>query len=73
MTGTMMTPTKSDLVTSALFDFAGYLTVLPVIEVGDTADATSLLERLSQFLANRNLSASSEVQLPIENWQEFLD
>ena len=73
MTGTMMTPTKSDLVAAALFDFAGYLNVLPVIEVGDTADATSLLERLSQFLADRNLSASSEVQLPIENWQEFLD
>jgi hypothetical protein len=35
--------------------------------------ATSLLERLSQFLADRNLNAANEVQLPIENWQEFLD
>ena len=68
-----MTPTKSDLIAAALFDFAGYLTVRPVIEVGDTADATLLLERLRQFLADHELKDSAEAELPIENWQEMID
>ena len=68
-----MTPTKPDLIAAALFDFAAYLTILPVIEVGGSADASPVLERLQQFLEDRELKASAEAELPIENWQEMVD
>lgn len=61
----------SQVISGAIFDFAGYLTTRPnVIEVGSTANASPVADLVKEWAALRGLSLDDAAVL---SWQEWLN